>query len=218
METTNMTQEQISALADNELSDQHLEMAFAALRQAEGRAAWDVYHQIGDVLRSDDMAGEFSPDFHTRLMARLDAEPIVIAPQNKPVDASPEHAPPMVAVGGARASTFAFRRFAAPTAVAAVAVLALVTSPQLLTALKGGPAKDQLLTQMVVSNRAAGGNLQQVALQQRDTTVNAATPSGVVLRDPRIDEYLLAHQRFSPAWNSTAQYARSATFAPDSSK
>jgi sigma-E factor negative regulatory protein RseA len=39
-----------------------------------------------------------------------------------------------------------------------------------------------------------------------------------VLRDPRIDEYLLAHQRFSPSMFSTAQYARSATFATDSGK
>jgi sigma-E factor negative regulatory protein RseA len=48
--------------------------------------------------------------------------------------------------------------------------------------------------------------------------VSANAPEGVVLRDPRIDEYLLAHQRFSPSVYSTAQYARSATFATDSNK
>ena len=213
METTNMTQEQISALADNELSDQHLEMAFAALRQAEGRAAWDVYHQIGDVLRSDDMAEEFSAGFHARLMARLDAEPVIVAPQNKPEAASLQ---PMVAAGGAR-GTFALRRFAAPTAVAAVAVLALMTSPALLTSMKGGQAKDQLLPQMVVTKEKPA-DLQQVAVRDDAAVVSTATQNGVVLRDPRIDEFLLAHQRFSPAWNSTAQYARSATFASDSDK
>jgi len=218
METTNMTHEQISALIDDELSDQHLEIAFAALRQTEGRVAWDVYHHIGDVLRSDDMAGEFSPDFHSRLMARLDAEPTIVAPQSKPEERQQERAQPMVA-NGAPVRPFAFRRFAAPTAVAAVAVLALFTSPQLLTALKGGAAKDQLLTQMVVTKEKAPspGNVQQVALQT-EPAVAAPSQTGVVLRDPRIDEYLLAHQRFSPAWNSTAQYARSATFASDSNK
>jgi sigma-E factor negative regulatory protein RseA len=39
-----------------------------------------------------------------------------------------------------------------------------------------------------------------------------------MLRDPDIDDYLLAHQRFSPSVYSTAQYARSATFATDTEK
>ncbi|HSY27281.1 MAG TPA: sigma-E factor negative regulatory protein [Burkholderiaceae bacterium] len=206
-----MTQEQISALVDNELSDQHVELALAALRQADGRATWDVYHQIGDVLRSDDMANEFSPDFTARLMTRLDAEPTIMAPQAKPV----QEQLPLVAAGGAAVRNTPFRRFIAPTAVAAVAVLALIASPQLTTALKGGVAKDQLLTQMVVS-KDKPGPLEQVAVQ--DASFSTATQNGVVLRDPRIDQYLLAHQRFSPAWNSTAQYARSATFASDSDK
>jgi sigma-E factor negative regulatory protein RseA len=159
------------------------------------------------------MANEFSPDFSARLMARLDAEPTIMAPQAKPV---PEQLP-LVAAGGASArnTNTPFRRFVAPTAVAAVAVLALIASPQLTTTLKGGVAKDQLLTQMVVS-KDKPGPLEQVAVQ--DASFSTATQNGVVLRDPRIDQYLLAHQRFSPAWNSTAQYARSATFASDSDK
>jgi len=165
-------------------------------------------------LRSDDMANEFSPDFTARLMARLDDEPTIMAPQARPV---PEQLP-LVAAGGAPARNIntPFRRFVAPTAVAAVAVLALIASPQLTTTLKGGAvAKDQLLTQMVVS-KDKPGPLEQVAVQ--DASFSTATQNGVVLRDPRIDQYLLAHQRFSPAWNSTAQYARSATFASDSDK
>jgi sigma-E factor negative regulatory protein RseA len=210
METKNMTQERISALLDNELPDEQLNVVLAALRQAEGLAAWDVYHQIGDVLRSDDMAHEFSPDFNSRLMARLEAEPTIVAPQ--PV-VQPQ-LQPMVAVGGAR--TRALRRFAAPTAVAAVAVLALMSSPQLLVALKGGAAKEPIAIGTTIAGNAPGSPLLQVAMG--DNPVNAPTQNGVVLRDPRIDEYLLAHQRFSPAWNSTAQYARSATFASDSDK
>jgi sigma-E factor negative regulatory protein RseA len=210
METKNMTQERISALLDNELPDEQLNLAFAALRQAEGLAAWDVYHQIGDVLRSDDMAHEFSSDFNARLMARLEAEPTIVAPQ-------PQMQPqlqPMAAAGGAR--TRALRRFAAPTVVAAVAVLALMNSPQLLVALKGGGAKEPIAIGTTVARNAPGSPLLQVAMG--DNSVSAPTQNGVVLRDPRIDEYLLAHQRFSPAWNSTAQYARSATFASDSDK
>jgi sigma-E factor negative regulatory protein RseA len=43
-------------------------------------------------------------------------------------------------------------------------------------------------------------------------TVPSTAAGEVVLRDPRIDDYLLAHQRFSPSMYSTAQFARSATF------
>jgi sigma-E factor negative regulatory protein RseA len=49
-------------------------------------------------------------------------------------------------------------------------------------------------------------------------TITVASQDGEVLRDPRIDDYLLAHQRFSPSVYSTAQYARSATFAVESDK
>jgi len=213
METKNMTQEQISALVDNELVDEHVNLALAALRQADGRDAWDIYHQIGDVLRSDEMAHEFSPDFTSRLMARLDAEPTVVAPQVRPAAEQPS----LLAVGGSRSMSVAFRRYGAPTAMAAVAVMALIVSPQLLTALKGNTVKDPLLTQVVAPvNQGQTGTLQKVAAQ--DITVSAATQNGVILRDPKIDEYLLAHQRFSPAWNSSAQYARSATFASGADK
>ncbi len=214
METKNMTQERISALLDNELPDEQLNLAFAALRQAEGLAAWDVYHQIGDVLRSDDMAHEFSPDFNARLMARLEAEPTIVAPQPQMQPQLQSQLQPMVAAGGAR--TRALRRFAAPTAVAAVAVLALMSSPQLLVALKGGGAKEPIAIGTTIARNAPGSPLLQVAMG--DNSVSAPTQNGVILRDPRIDEYLLAHQRVSPAWNSTAQYARSATFASDSDK
>jgi len=214
METKNMTQERISALLDNELPDEQLNLAFAALRQAEGLAAWDVYHQIGDVLRSDDMAHEFSSDFNARLMARLEAEPTIVAPQPQMQPQLQPQLQPMAAAGGAR--TRALRRFAAPTAVAAVAVLALMNSPQLLVALKGGGAKEPIAIGTTIARNAPGSPLLQVAMG--DNSVSAPTQNGVVLRDPRIDEYLLAHQRVSPAWNSTAQYARSATFASDSDK
>lgn len=189
MNTTNMTREQISAFADGELSDGHLDVVLAALRQDEGRDAWNLYHQTGDALRSDELNVRLSADFNARMFARLDAEPIIMVPANKRVaakDASP------------------LRRFAMPgMAAAAVAVAAFLTVPQMMTqnqapTLASAPAP-------VVASAAP-------------ETVTVASQEGEVLRDPRIDEYLLAHQRFSPSVYSTAQYARSATFAVDSEK
>jgi sigma-E factor negative regulatory protein RseA len=55
-----------------------------------------------------------------------------------------------------------------------------------------------------------------VAAASAPKTITVASQDGEVLRDPQIDEYLLAHQRFSPSVYSTAQYARSASFDVDS--
>ena len=63
--------QQISALADGELDPSQLKSLLIELRQPEARADWDIYHRIGDVLRSETMAREPSADFTQRLAARL---------------------------------------------------------------------------------------------------------------------------------------------------
>jgi sigma-E factor negative regulatory protein RseA len=50
------------------------------------------------------------------------------------------------------------------------------------------------------------------------TALTGGARTGQVLRAQGIDEYLMAHQRFSPSVYSSAQYARSATFANESGK
>lgn len=205
MDTKEMTREQISALADGELADQHVELALAALRQDEGRADWEIYHQIGDVLRSDDMAVSLSPGFTARMAARLDAEPTIIAPAFDPNrDDSADSSRNRI---GAGARTSQARRWALPSmaAAAAMATVAFFTTPQLMVALKGDDAAREAVSKMASGVDQTG-------------VVAASAPEGVVLRDPRIDDYLMAHQRFSPSLYSTAQFARSATFATDSNK
>ncbi len=188
MNTTNMTREQISAFADNELSDGHLDITLAALRQQDGREAWSLYHEIGDALRSDDLNTQLSADFTTRMFARLDAEPIIMV-------ATQQHA---------GVTQVSIKRFAMPgMAAAAVAVVAFLTVPQMMT---------QHVPAIAVKSAPI------VMAAATPETITVASNEGEVLRDPRIDEYLLAHQRFSPSVYSTAQYARSATFAVDSDK
>ena len=188
MNTKENTQEQISALADDELPDGHIELVMAALRHQESRDDWDIYHQIGDVLRSDDMAFALSADFSARLASRLDEEPAIVAPIHATVVAK-------------KARAGLMKRFAIPgMAVAAVAGVVFVIAPMI-----GGPGQSG--TSMQASTSTAG----------KVVTV-AAGQETVMLRDSRIDEYLMAHQRFSPSVFSAAQYARSATFASDSSK
>jgi sigma-E factor negative regulatory protein RseA len=204
MNTKDMTQEQISALADGELSSAYIDMALAALRQADSRDTWDVYHQIGDILRSDDMALTMSSDFSARMAARLDAEPTIIAaPLAVTVPPSEQIAvgggqPVHISVAGGRRS---IKRFALPgMAAAAVAAAAFIISPQL--AVVSAPAPAAVATP-------------QLALASNAGDVRVMTNAGEVLRDSRMDEYLSAHQRFSPSLYSAAQYARPAKFAPD---
>jgi sigma-E factor negative regulatory protein RseA len=73
MDTNKKIREHISALKDGELSESDIELAFAALNEADGRQAWEVYHRIGDVMRAQASA-DLSPGFAARLAARLDAE------------------------------------------------------------------------------------------------------------------------------------------------
>ncbi|HYD62439.1 MAG TPA: sigma-E factor negative regulatory protein [Noviherbaspirillum sp.] len=198
MNTKEMTREQISALVDGELADEHIELAFAALRQEGGRADWEVYHQIGDVLHSDDMAVSLSPGFAARMAARLEAEPTIIAPKSAQNQASTDDT---------KRGTSQARRWALPSmaAAAAMATFAFFTTPQLMVAWKGDSDASQTMTKMVSGAEQEG-------------VVAASEPEGVVLRDPRIDDYLMAHQRLSPSVYSSAQFARSATFATDSNK
>ncbi|MFL6718916.1 MAG: sigma-E factor negative regulatory protein [Burkholderiaceae bacterium] len=189
MDTKSLVQERVSVFADGETSDEQLEIALADLRQDGAKETWDLYHRIGDILRSDEMDVPMSAGFSARMAASLAAEPILMTP--KPASTS--------------ARTRA-RRFALPGVLAAAAAaVAFVGTPQLIVALQGQPTAAPALAVV------ADGGVERTAL-------TAGTRSGQVLREQGIDEYLMAHQRFSPSVYSSAQYARSATFANESGK
>jgi sigma-E factor negative regulatory protein RseA len=192
MNTKQTLRERISAFTDGELS---ADQATALLRDAahnEVLKEWDLYHSIGDVLRSDDIPGAMSKDFSAKFAARFAQEATIVAP-----DAA-------VALGAKAQSGFkirnAPRRWMLPGVAAAVAVIVTtLTAPQIMTAVQTGPASTVSAEASVVSVELADAGLE-------------------VLRDPRIDDYLLAHQQFSPSLYNSAHYVRSATFASDSSK
>ena len=91
MDTNKKNRERISALSDDALPKDDHELACAALRTADGMAAWEVYHLIGDTLRTGESA-DLSPGFSARLSARLAAEPLH---PRRPIG-EPEHAKPAV--------------------------------------------------------------------------------------------------------------------------
>jgi sigma-E factor negative regulatory protein RseA len=215
MNTNKMTQEQISALADGELEGAHIDTALTAVRQPDGHAAWDIYHQIGDVMRSDEMAVALSPGFAARMAARLEAEPAIIVPANRVPSCVPEHQAFDVAASARRA----IRRFALPGMVAAAAAtVALMAGPQLMVATNGSSPDANEPAVVSASSGMSHASAISAAAPRAAAASSTNARDGTVLRDPRIDEYLLAHQRFSPSVYSTAQFARSATFATDSDK
>ncbi len=112
---TKNIREQISALLDDELSQQERSQIVEQMsEQKQLRDKWDRYNLISDVIRGD--AGErVSPSLADRVRAQVDNEPAILAAP-KPVNTAPAWARPV-----------------AGTALAAsVAVLAVIAAPQLL--------------------------------------------------------------------------------------
>lgn len=195
MNTRNSDHEQISAFIDGEIGDKEIDVALASLYGAKGNAAWDVYHRLSDALRSDELTISMSDDFTAKLMMRVEQEPAIVAPQvrdNVPIRKK-------------------LRRFLLPgmAAAAAAATVALVGAPQLMVASRVPSASDPQTIGAVSASSVlpVSAHVKIIATQQAS-----------MLRDPSLDEYLLAHQRFSPSVYSAAQYARSATFAADTNK
>lgn len=73
--------EHISALLDGEADPDGLRAVIAQLREGEGRQAWDLYHQIGDAIRSAEPGPAMRADFSARFAERFAAEPILLPPR-----------------------------------------------------------------------------------------------------------------------------------------
>lgn len=211
MDMKKISYEQISAFVDGEVAAPHSDEVLAALRQDDVHSTWDIYHRIGDVLRSDDLAFQMRPDFAARIALSIEAEPSILAP-------TPERTPAPALLSERRGQESLLRRIAAPAAVAAAISVALVGGSQWMTALR--------TENLAPPNQLAETSKSQTGLRQagrapmtvRQSVVEVNAPSGVFVRDRRIDDYLLAHQRFSPSIYSTAQYVRSAGFSTDPGK
>lgn len=154
--------ERVSALMDGELGEKEaIEQLKRIEQNPELRSAWETYHVIGDALRGQ---GALSPGFVSRLAARLEQEPAVLAPRRRL-----EH--PLV------------MKVALPIAasVCGVAVVAWLALGSFFQPVVGQNA--------VATNDAAQI---QVAKTVPDKPLQAV-PAAVAVND-----YLFAHQQFSP--------------------
>ena len=127
MKTDTTQFDNISAMMDGELSDAQLELAVAKLGNVnnhEGKQTWDIYHQIGDVLHSDDLAVRLSPDFSSRFSALFNAEPVVLVPKIAPVTVNES----LVSSNVISLKQPRFARYLAMTSMAAAAAVATATA------------------------------------------------------------------------------------------
>jgi sigma-E factor negative regulatory protein RseA len=186
--------EKISALMDGELDARQSEQQYARLNQdTDARTCWSTYHLIGDVLRGDAIV---SKDFNAKLRARLEQEPTVLAPQ-------PPRARP-----AKRITTYALSAAASLSAVALVGWMAFnnpLTPDSVSTASSSGPAP-------AVSPVSTSPTVPVTTTVVADT-VEPQLAS--VPRDDTMNEYLMAHQEFSPstAIQGVAPYIRSVSAA-----
>lgn len=170
----------LSALTDGDA--QALQRGCELWRDEAGaREAWHVYHVIGDVMRSDELAPRPGRDaaFLSALRVRLQAEPVVVAPA------------PAAPVRSARAR----QRWLMPVAAAAgfVAVAGVLVVVRMQEAPAGGPQ----LASVPAPAAAPGLRLADTQAQAPSTLVI----DGRLIRDARLDAYLEAHRQaaFGPA-------------------
>jgi sigma-E factor negative regulatory protein RseA len=185
--------ESLSALSDGELDASAVARACALWRDDGAvRSAWHAYHLIGDVLRSDDLAGHPEHDvaFVASLRTRLAAEPVVLAPEVP----SQTHEPLVQPVrANGRNSRWSWK---APSAVAAGFVLVagalVVTRAPSPTATATTPSEAPALASAALPPVAVP------ALAPEPSFMSRRRPGdNKLLRDAQLDRYLAAHQQFA---------------------
>lgn len=206
--------QQLSALVDGELESGLVGQACLHWRGDDDcRSSWHVYHLIGDVLRSDDLASDAArdADFLRALRLRLVDEPVVLAPSRPtpPASASADRRPIDLATAR-RGRSWMLSSAVAAGFVAVAGVLFVTRVPETSGTLAAGEPT------AAVPGVAADGfrNASSTSLSQAlPTDLRATVASGKLIRDVRLDRYLSAHKEFagSSALGVPSGYLRNAT-------
>lgn len=177
----------LSALMDGALEADQVDRALAAACRHDGLQTWQTYQWVGMALREQRQAcGPGDPAFVERLRQRLadvgsaqgsGCEPArSAAVLGQPVQLDPDRLP-----SAANAALFRWRLLAAAASVVAVAAVAWI--------LVGGNAAEPAAPVL------AGAPATPAVTLAAPVTVAQPTPTGMMLRDPRLDELLAAHRQ-----------------------
>ncbi len=195
--------EQISALADGQLSGDALVQAMQSLAHDEqARANWHAYHLVGDVLRSQELSWGCTKDsaFLSRFRSRLEDDDLHFSHET-------ECAMDSIAVYAGNESVIGINDHKKEAAndsglrwkwVVGLASLALAT----------------VLGWGFVDGVNAPVSPSQLAQAPLPVVVVQDESSQVMIRDPRLDPLLQAHQQFggASALQMPSGFVRNATF------
>jgi sigma-E factor negative regulatory protein RseA len=178
------SRERLSAVLDGEATPSQFDEWLASQQdepeqRSMAREAWHVYHLIGDVMRSDDLARASRADaFLDGVRERLREEPVVMAP--------------MVVASRAGASRRAWRTPLA-TAAGVVAVAGALIVLRLGDAGLEGSAPAATLAQQPAPAAPVAAVATPSAPAAELRVVNG---DQTLIRDARLDDYLAAHKQF----------------------
>ena len=200
--------EVISALADGQLrGDEFTRAVESVIANAQSRATWHAYHVVGDVLRSGELAAcRQDGAFIARLNTRLQQEQIQV-PSRSAMSPVATNAYSAKAGGkndarkfAANESSFRWKLIAGFASLAAVAAISWNG-----LAGWGLAASQPQLAQAVMP-------VQPQAVQPAVAVADSDSP--VMIRDPRLDAFLAAHEQFggTSALQMPSGFLRNATF------
>ncbi len=214
--------EQVSALVDGQLQGEEFVQTLADLESSSMvRAQWDVYHVLGDVLRSNQVnARAHDADFVQRLRQRLSEEQINFVA----IDTMPVNATVKIQVKSESANNSSWRRVAGFAAIALMGVIAwqglhLVNLSDPASAPQLARQNLSIPTQAVsaVAPTLVDARLARQALPAADGSpaVAMTLDAQVMIRDPQFDALLDAHRQFGgiSALQVPAGFLRNASFA-----
>lgn len=202
-----MRREQMSALADGQLhGSEFADAVEAATHDADARESWHLYHLVGDVLRSTELAAcGHDRSFVSRLSERLQAEALprpVVSPQaalpagRRTADAAGDEPAWRADRPAANASLLRWKLVAGMASLAALGTLSW--------GLLGGAGQSP-----------QGGSLAQLTAAPAATLVALpGAQTARMIRDPRLDELLAAHRQLggATALQNSSGFLRNATF------
>lgn len=241
MDTSDKLKQQVSQAVDADLSEEQLHQLIAQLRTTERKSlvnTWDEYHMIGDLLRSDELSVPLSPNFSAKVMKSLEAEPTMIAPVR-----AANHSGSDVQISTFPAPANA-PRYLAITSIAAAVMVAFVMAPQIISSFnpaqlnsssvaKTEPSDSFSNNVRLASNSRPDSSQIEDASQRNDpNTVNTSKNQAAketefaqklenqveMLRDPRLDSYLQAHQKVSPTFDISARHIQRANVVPEANE
>lgn len=193
--------EQLSALADGQLRGDEFAQAMKLAETQEGLATWQMYHLVGDVMRSSELARPADLSFLAELRSQLAKEPGGVGwADGEATQVAPSGA---AAAAPANASVFQWKMAAGIASLAAVAAIGW-------HAFSGQPGAQGAGPQLAVAP-AAVSSPQEPVVTLAETAV---TGQPVMIRDPRLDELLAAHRQFgsTTSLQMPAGFLRNATF------